>query len=176
MFGFFVSDFQPPYNIRLLFRIRSHTGKNGENLLHLQQPNHQQKGTCSHKHMVIFVCALPGALLLLLFTFSVYIHVFFSGIIFLNTLINILLCTYDSVHYDTCICCHQSIFNFTSLQTVTDWKLSLVVLFVAGFGILLTILQVSVPELRPTPDLRINDERGNNTVNVCDLAILLCVV
>ncbi|XP_064390848.1 gamma-aminobutyric acid type B receptor subunit 2-like [Halichondria panicea] len=53
----------------------------------------------------------------------------------------------------------------TSKKTVTDWKLSLVVLFVAGFGILLTILQVSVPELRPTPDLRINDERGNNTVN-----------
>ncbi|XP_064383155.1 gamma-aminobutyric acid type B receptor subunit 2-like [Halichondria panicea] len=64
-----------------------------------------------------------------------------------------------------------------SKTTVKDWHLIIVTLLVTGFGTLLVTLQVAIPQLRPTPQLILDDEYGierdeynvriNNTVYNC---------
>ena len=53
--------------------------------------------------------------------------------------------------------------NTHGIQGVKDWHLVLVILTVAGFGVILVTLHVAVPKFRPVPQLVLNPEYGIET-------------
>ena len=46
--------------------------------------------------------------------------------------------------------CNAHVHNYI-MQTLNDWKLVLIVMGISGIGVVLAVLQVTVPQLQPIP-------------------------